>query len=109
EIRRLADQYQFFHWHLAFPHIFRLDAPETSGFDVILGNPPWDQVQMDAREFFAVSAPAIAEAPNMAARNKKIDRLATTDPVLYQQFQEASREVDGIKHFAHSSGRYPLT
>jgi hypothetical protein len=24
ELRRLAEQYQFFHWHLAFPDVFRL-------------------------------------------------------------------------------------
>ena len=24
EIQRLAQQYQFFHWHLAFPDVFRL-------------------------------------------------------------------------------------
>ncbi|MSQ83456.1 MAG: hypothetical protein EXR77_11310 [Myxococcales bacterium] len=31
EVARLAAQYQFFHWHLAFPH----------QFDVIIGNPPY--------------------------------------------------------------------
>ena len=25
EIQRLAEQYQFFHWHLAFPDVFRVD------------------------------------------------------------------------------------
>ena len=51
EVERLRDQYQFFHWHLAFPDVFRLpgkdERPEneptgwSSGFDVMLGNPPW--------------------------------------------------------------------
>jgi hypothetical protein len=49
EVRRIAESYQFFHWHLAFPDVFRpLDAIEkldsqgwTGGFDVVLGNPPW--------------------------------------------------------------------
>lgn len=31
EVAQLAAQYQFFHWHLAFPHLF----------DVIIGNPPY--------------------------------------------------------------------
>lgn len=48
EVRRLADQYQFFHWHLAFPDVFRLPngaSPENvqtgcnGGFDLVLGNP----------------------------------------------------------------------
>ena len=51
EIEKLRKQYQFFHWHLAFPDVFRCtdgnESPEneragwSGGFDVILGNPPW--------------------------------------------------------------------
>jgi len=50
-VRKLANQYQFFHWHLAFPEVFRLpeegkvsENDQTGwdgGFDVMLGNPPW--------------------------------------------------------------------
>jgi hypothetical protein len=36
EVDRLARQYQFFHWHLAFPEAFA-----NGGFDCVLGNPPW--------------------------------------------------------------------
>jgi hypothetical protein len=53
-IVRLREQHQFFHWHLAFPDVFRLpageDEPEnratgwSGGFDVILGNPPFVNV-----------------------------------------------------------------
>jgi hypothetical protein len=52
EIERLARQYRFFHWHLAFPDVFHVagtghdvDANQLTswngGFDVVLGNPPW--------------------------------------------------------------------
>lgn len=51
EIQRLAHQYQFFHWHLSFPQVFRVPPPDeqsenvqwgcSGGFDVVLGNPPW--------------------------------------------------------------------
>jgi hypothetical protein len=51
EIIRLREQYQFFHWHLAFPDVFCVPAtPEIKrhdptgwegGFDVVLGNPPY--------------------------------------------------------------------
>ena len=51
EIIRLREQYQFFHWHLAFPDVFRVptkdEEPENEqagwsrGFDVVLGNPPF--------------------------------------------------------------------
>ncbi|HEU18461.1 MAG TPA: hypothetical protein ENO00_03625, partial [Deltaproteobacteria bacterium] len=38
EILRLREQYRFFHWWLEFPDVF---GRSNSGFDVILGNPPF--------------------------------------------------------------------
>ncbi|WP_405641492.1 Eco57I restriction-modification methylase domain-containing protein [Streptomyces uncialis] len=118
QILRLKEQYTFFHWHLEFPDVFAV--PESGagvqagtgwagGFDAVVGNPPWDQVQVDAREFFASKRPDIAAAANMTARNKKISVLATEDPELYTLFKDEQRKNDGFKHFAHSSGRFPLT
>ncbi|MFM9593136.1 Eco57I restriction-modification methylase domain-containing protein [Streptomyces scabiei] len=118
EVLRLRDQYGFFHWHLEFPEVF--SVPESGvgvqrgtgwagGFDAVVGNPPWDQVQVDAREFFAAKRVDIAEAANMTARNKMINLLATEDPELYASFKEEQRKNDGFKHFTHSSGRFPLT
>ena len=59
EIQRLARQYQFFHWHLAFPDVFNLPpSADTSkdeqtgwggGFDCVLGNPPWRMTEDDSR------------------------------------------------------------
>ncbi|MEU6467076.1 DNA methyltransferase [Streptomyces sp. NPDC046976] len=117
-ILRLRDQYSFFHWHLEFPEVF--SVPESGvgvqpgtgwagGFDAVVGNPPWDQVQVDAREFFAASRVDIAEAANLAVRNKQLNLLATEDPELYAKFKDEQRKNDGFKHFAHASGRFPLT
>lgn len=51
EIERLTRQYQFFHWHLAFPDVFHVPGKDevaeneqagwSGGFDVVLGNPPF--------------------------------------------------------------------
>ncbi|MGV9559200.1 Eco57I restriction-modification methylase domain-containing protein [Streptomyces sp. NPDC003522] len=118
EILELRDQYRFFHWHLEFPEVFAVPEsgarvqPGTGwagGFDAVVGNPPWDQVQVDAREFFAAKRVDIAEAANMTVRNRKISLLAAEDPELYASFKEEQRKNDGFKHFAHTSGRFPLT
>ncbi len=105
EIERIVKRYNFFYWHLAFPNVFGYKG----GFDVVLGNPPWEQLQFDPQEFFAASAPAIAEAQTTNARNQLIKALATEDPGLYAAYREGVRELGGIKHFIHFSGRYPLT
>ncbi len=97
--------YPYFHWPLEFPDVCFKDG----GFDVVLGNPPWDQVQLDPREFFATSDPDVANQPNMAARNRAIQRLASTNPGLYLEYQVAVREMKATQKFIHSSGRFPKT
>ena len=50
EVRRIADENRFFHWTFEFPEIFADRADDgmgSPGFDVILGNPPWEVVHED--------------------------------------------------------------
>ncbi len=102
ESKRLAEQYQMFHWHLAFPDVFNVptgDEPENSlcgfngGFDVIIGNPPWERVKLQEKEWFAERRPEVANAPNSAARKRLIEDLRTDAPQLFQQFMEDVRRA----------------
>ena len=47
---RVAGELRFFHWELEFPDVFRESG---SGFDAILGNPPWETLQPSSQEFFS--------------------------------------------------------
>lgn len=98
----LARRYRFFHWHLAFPRVFA-----RGGFDVVLGNPPWDQVQLDAREWFAVRAPEVAGARHHSARTKAMSRMAEDNPGLFAEYRAALRFNQGTQHFIHAAGRFP--
>ena len=93
----------FFHWPLEFPDVFE----NNGGFDVVLGNPPWDQVQLDPGEFFATRDHSITAQPNMAARNRAIEQLATSNRTLHEEYQTAIRSINGIQKFLHSSDRFP--
>jgi SOS-response transcriptional repressor LexA len=118
EVRRLADEYQFFHWHLSFPAVFRVPKAEQStaqnrtgwlgGFDVVLGNPPWERIKLQEKEFFAERHPAIATAANAADRGRMIKRLEGEDPALFQAFRSALRLADGESALVRRSDRYPL-
>jgi hypothetical protein len=103
EAWQLTHQYCFFHWHLAFPEVFKRD-----GFDVILGNPPWEHVELKEKEWFAERRPGIANAPNDAARKRLIEALKTEAPSLHAEFQTALRQTEGESHLMRSSGLYPL-
>lgn len=118
EVERLATQYQLFHWHLAFPDVFRLsengknvdceEAGWSGGFDVMLGNPPWEHTELKEKEFFATSRPDIADARTSAIRKRMISELTIEDPSLHASFADAKRRSAGSSHLIQSSGAFPL-
>lgn len=119
EVDRLAAEYRFFHWHLEFPDVFPTERPGDGGslneqtgwyggFDVVLGNPPWERVKLQEQEFFASRDPEIAGAPNAAARKRLIKALIDERPALHEEFLAAKRRAEGESHVLRTSGRYPL-
>jgi hypothetical protein len=106
EVRRLAEEHRFFHWHIEFPEVFSGSDP---GFDCVLGNPPWERIKLQEEEFFAPRAPEIARAPNAAARKRLIAELPQTRPALYAAYAQALQQAERQSKFFRQSGRYPLT
>jgi len=109
----VAGEAHAFHWPLEFP-----DVVAAGGFDAVLGNPPWERITLQEREFFAAREPEIAEALNAAARERLIAGLrdsapGTRDRTLYEEFVAARRTAEATSVFAHvpadDSGRFPLT
>lgn len=49
QIQSYAQRYHFFHYEVAFPEAF---SSEQSGFDVVMGNPPWDKTKFSDTDFF---------------------------------------------------------
>jgi len=98
-----------FHWPLEFP-----DVMLAGGFDVVLGNPPWERIKLQEQEFFASREPEIAAAPNAAARRRMISALAKADSrtrerALYEEFETAKRLAEASSTVARESGRFPHT
>ena len=107
----LEDQ-RFFHWPLEFPEVFAPQQGEAQpGFDVILGNPPWEQIKLQEQEFFAERHDSIATAPNKAARDQLINALRNSDNAadrkLHAEFQTAKHAADAASVFVRGSGRFP--
>ena len=105
----LARQHNFLHWHLAFAEIM-----QCGGFDVVLGNPPWERIKLQEQEFFASRSREIASAPNKAARDRLIRHLDRDDALpaekaLFEAFESAKREAEATSQFVRTGGRCPLT
>ncbi|GBD02281.1 Type IIS restriction enzyme Eco57I [bacterium HR18] len=100
----LAQRLHFFHWPLEFPEVFA-----DGGFDVVLGNPPWERIKLQEQEFFSTRDPEIANAPNAAERKRRIDQLPKTNPELWREYQQALHAAESTSRFLRGSGFYPLT
>src|SRR5690606_35202203 len=107
--RRVCREARVLHWPLVFPQVF-----EKGGFDVVLGNPPWERIKLQEQEFFANRAPEIAQAKNKAARERAIAELAKAAPgtrerALYEEFVNAKQQAEATSVFCHTAARFPLT
>ncbi|MEH1907421.1 Eco57I restriction-modification methylase domain-containing protein [Nostoc sp.] len=101
---KLAEEKHFFHWPLEFPEVFEVD-----GFDCVLGNPPWERIKLQEKEFFASQSAEIANAVNKAAREKLIKELPKKNPELAQAFEDAKHDAEAQSKFIRESSRFPLT
>ena len=105
EVKRMAEEQRFFHWCVEFPEVFAANK----GFDVMCGNPPWDKLQMEEEKWFAGKDEDIVKAANQADRKKKIVKLQTSSPELYNEFIQACNNITNQSSFVKNSGRFPLT
>lgn len=100
----IAVDQKFFHWPLEYPEVFT-----KGGFDVVLGNPPWERIKLQEKEFFQGKNVKIANAKNKSQRGKKIKSLENENPELFARYEKAKREAECLSNFVRESDRYPLT
>lgn len=102
--REVAGAASVLHWPLEFPDVM----VGKGGFDVVLGNPPWEVVQLGEEEYFQSRAPEIAELKG-ATRKKAIAALEQERPQLFAEFARDKRMFEAMNEFARAGGRFDLT
>lgn len=99
----VADRRRFFHWALEFPEVFF----ERSGFDAVIGNPPWNTLTPKDAEFFGTFDPAsfrkgvLEKAKN--ARKAELREDAEVDTA----WRRESRYLYEISNYAKPESRTP--
>jgi hypothetical protein len=99
--KALADL-DVFHFPVAFPEVFLRGRP---GFDVILGNPPWQEVTLEELGFWTRHFPGL-KGISEAERKKRIPQLRRDRPDLVAEYEREVAQTDRERTVL-SAGFYP--
>ena len=110
EARDVADREGFLHWEVAFPGVWRRwqNAHPEGGFDAIIGNPPWDRIEQQEVEWFAIRDNDVALSRTGAMRKALIKRRMDEGNELALEYEAVRNRAATIRALARSYGEYPL-
>ena len=91
-----------FHFPIAFPEVFLRNRP---GFDVILGNPPWQEATVEEHAFWARHFPGLRGRSQREQEAEK-GRLRDERPDLVTAFDAERREMEQVRKVL-IGGNYP--
>jgi hypothetical protein len=87
QAREIAETIMATHMPVRFPEVFRRDRP---GFDCILGNPPWEKLQIEEHSFYAMTSPGLRGLPQGEAE-KAMLAFRAEHPEIVADYREATR------------------
>ena len=90
--RRVAQELGVIHFPVVFPEVF---LRSQGGFDVIVGNPPWEEITVERNRFWAAHSPGLKALP-AGEQEAQIARLAADRPDLEAEYL---REVQRAERY----------
>lgn len=102
----VRDRERFFHWELEFPEVM-LDKVHR-GFDVILGNPPWDRLKPDSKEFYG-RYDILIRAYSGNDLDRRIGEIHIQTPGSERAFQEYAHRIKTMAQLLRKSGDFPYS
>ena len=92
ECRRVARDRRFFHWELEFPEVF-----ERGGFNAFVGNPPWETLGTETKEFFGNFDPLFRTLPKQRALKRMTElRSDTSVNELYRKYNRTQLQLASV-------------
>ncbi|HEY5960415.1 MAG TPA: hypothetical protein VIV60_27870 [Polyangiaceae bacterium] len=85
-------------FELCFPEVFfpKGNLEERAGFNAVLGNPPWDAIKFNTKEFLATFDLRVLEAPTKRERDQ-VEIALTQSPEIAQKFNEYKERFTQFK------------
>ncbi len=87
-VEDIARVHRFFHWELEFPDVFRSNG---SGFDAVVGNPPWETQKPNSKEFFSNHDPLYRSYGKQEAIGKQRELFTETSEIEKEWLEYSSR------------------
>jgi len=100
--RKVLEGMHALHFPIVFPEVF---LRERAGFDVILGNPPWEKARVEEHGFWARYAPGL-RGLSQREREAQIRELRETRPDLVKELNSDVEESRALRQ-ALSRGPFP--
>lgn len=101
-IETLAHEYNFFHWYLEFPDVFNKNDP---GFDCVIGNPPWEIVELNEDEFFSVYIGFDELGKTKRKKKEQYNKILQNDEILTLYSHEKNK-IDKFNNYVKTNAHY---
>ncbi|NQY81574.1 MAG: hypothetical protein HRT36_00665 [Alphaproteobacteria bacterium] len=100
--REILEPLSALHFPVAFPEVF---LGRNKGFDVILGNPPWEKVKVEEYNFWAHHFPGLRGLTQREFEYQK-KRIYIERPDLLKELNNEKERVEYLRKILHSSTSY---
>ena len=98
----LMDKLRPAHMPYLFPEVF---LRERAGFDVLIGNPPWEKVKVEEQVWWGLRSPGLRSLPQID-KNRKIKEMKEERPELLLEYHADIQTADFLRSVI-SKGPYP--
>ncbi|WP_418905170.1 Eco57I restriction-modification methylase domain-containing protein (plasmid) [Borreliella finlandensis] len=99
KIRKLSSHYKFFHYGIEFPDI-------QEGFDIVIGNPPWERTKFNEAEFFSKHIPNYRKLSIKEQNRIKQEILGRDNHPLNIEYNEEKNTISTINNIYKSDFIY---
>ena len=110
QIRNIAHTENFLHWEIAFPGVWEnwVEANPTGGFDAVIGNPPWERIKFQEKEWLELHAPEIAKLVKIDDRRQALANLSKKQSPVQDDLNAAKTRSTSLGDWVRRSKSYPL-
>ena len=89
-----------FHWTLAFPEVF---LRERAGFDVVVANPPWEEVTVEELGFYTRYMPGLKSERSRERQRARVAEFAKRHPDVRERYEQTVAETEAFRTYLKAS------